>query len=250
MEKFCRKGHPARSGKRWLAILISVCLIGTMIPITARAENGSTGTGLCEHHTEHTAECGYVAPVEGHACEHVHDENCGYQEGSECKHVHDDACGYDETGECTHVHDDSCGYAEGSECKHVHDDACGYVESSEGSPCTFVCEICEAQEHTDVLPDTEENFTEASDLHGEIDTAKEELMANAENTITFKELDGTKGADGENYDKLVDGKKTSGKWCVTNFSSAYIVFKASERIYVDGYTITTGNDNSENHNRN
>lgn len=42
MKNFCRKGHPARSGKRWLALLMSLCLIGTMIPITARAENGST----------------------------------------------------------------------------------------------------------------------------------------------------------------------------------------------------------------
>lgn len=38
MGKFCRKIHLARSGKRWLAFLMSVCLIGTMIPITARAE--------------------------------------------------------------------------------------------------------------------------------------------------------------------------------------------------------------------
>ncbi|MCI5893411.1 MAG: hypothetical protein MRZ66_08445 [Clostridiales bacterium] len=85
------------------------------------------------------------------------------------------------------------------------------------------------------------------------------LTANAEDntetstgisTITFTALDGTEGATGENYDKLIDGDKTSTKWCVTKFSSAYIVFKASERIFVDGYTITTGNDNSKNTGRN
>ena len=84
------------------------------------------------------------------------------------------------------------------------------------------------------------------------------LTANAEDdtetsTITFKELDGTQGATGENYDKLIDGNKTSTKWCVTSFSnhsSVYIVFKASDRIFVDGYTITTGNDNSKNNGRN
>ena len=114
---------------------------GTMIPITARAENGSTETGLCEHHTEHTAECGYVAPVRGHECEHVHDESCGYQEASECNHVHTEECG--ENGEnCTHVHTSECGYAEGHACEHVHDEECGYAEASEGSPCTFVCDIC------------------------------------------------------------------------------------------------------------
>ena len=37
MKKFCKKGHPARSRNRWLALLMSLCLIGTMIPVTARA---------------------------------------------------------------------------------------------------------------------------------------------------------------------------------------------------------------------
>ena len=60
------------------------------------------------------------------------------------------------------------------------------------------------------------------------------LTANAEDAITFKALAGTEGASGENYDMLVDGNKASGKWCVASFSSAYIVFKASEPIYVNG----------------
>ena len=154
MKKFCRKGHLKRSGKRWLALLMSVCLIGTMIPITARAENGSTETGLCEHHTEHTTECGYVAPAWGHECGHVHDESCGYQEASECNHVHTEECG--ENGEnCAHVHTSECSYAEEQACSHVHDEECGYVESSEGSPCTFVCDICgkEAEPGENNLPD-------------------------------------------------------------------------------------------------
>lgn len=50
MKKFCKKGHPARSGKRWLVLLMSLCLIGTMLPVTARAENSSpapvNGKGL------------------------------------------------------------------------------------------------------------------------------------------------------------------------------------------------------------
>lgn len=52
MKKFCRKGHLKRSGKRWLALLMSVCLIGTMIPITARAENGSKSIAEIEHTIE------------------------------------------------------------------------------------------------------------------------------------------------------------------------------------------------------
>ena len=165
MKKFCRKGHLKRNGKRWLALLMSVCLIGTMIPITARAENGSTETGLCEHHTEHTTECGYVAPAWGHECGHVHDESCGYQEASECNHVHTEECG--ENGEnCAHVHTSECGYAEGHACEHVHTSECGYVEASEGSPCTYVCDICgeEGKQGENIVSD--ENLTkQATDKH-------------------------------------------------------------------------------------
>ena len=38
MEKFYKKGHLEKHGKRWLALLMSICLIGTMLPVTARAE--------------------------------------------------------------------------------------------------------------------------------------------------------------------------------------------------------------------
>ena len=73
MKKICRKGHLARSGKRLLTLLMSLCLIGTMMPISAKAENGNTDIGLCEHHTEHTAECGYVESSEGSPCTFVCD---------------------------------------------------------------------------------------------------------------------------------------------------------------------------------
>ena len=77
------------------------------------------------------------------------------------------------------------------------------------------------------------------------------LTAYAQETITLSPLDGTEGvSDDENYKKLIDGDKTSTKWCVTNFSSAYIVFQASEPISVNGYTITTGNDNATENGRN
>ena len=42
MEKFCVKGYLKRSGKRVLSILLCACMIGTMIPITARAETEGT----------------------------------------------------------------------------------------------------------------------------------------------------------------------------------------------------------------
>lgn len=167
MEKFCEK-HYVEKRKRWLALLLSLCLIGTMFPISVKAENDNLGTGLCEHHAEHTTECGYVTSVNGQECGHVHDEDCGYQEFSECTHIHTEICGED--GEnCTHEHDEDCGYVAGQECEHVHDENCGYVEAAEGSPCTFVCDICGKETESgliDALPDaediTEENFDEVA----------------------------------------------------------------------------------------
>ena len=53
MEKFYKNGHLAKHGKRWLALLMSVCLIGTMIPVTARAETAEN-IGTNENLTKQT----------------------------------------------------------------------------------------------------------------------------------------------------------------------------------------------------
>ena len=179
--------HKTRTmAKRWLAVFLCLCMIfPSAVTLVSAAEEPAYTGGLCEHHTEHTAECGYVEAVEGQLCTHVHDGNCGYQEPTEevpCAHVHDDSCGYqaavaeipcdkeciDEDADgnidhqegcayqpamaeqpCTHTHDENCGYqaaTEGSPCAHVHNEDCGYVEAVEGKPCTFVCEICSGNE--------------------------------------------------------------------------------------------------------
>lgn len=177
-----------------LAAFLSVCMILSLfngIAAFAEPPEGVNETGLCEHHTEHTAECGYAEPAEGKPCAHIHDETCGYAEpgeGAPCAHTHDNACGYSEGTEeipcdmgcadtdgdgqvnhaedcaytpvgggspCTHGHNDACGYAaptEGQACRHLHDDVCGCKEAVEGSPCEFVCEICSAD--SDALLDS------------------------------------------------------------------------------------------------
>ncbi|MGN0527366.1 MAG: discoidin domain-containing protein, partial [Acutalibacteraceae bacterium] len=75
----------------------------------------------------------------------------------------------------------------------------------------------------------------------------------SEDTVTFTALDGTAGASSaggtENFDKLIDGD-TDTKWCVTSFSSAYIVIEASSAISVSGYQMTTGNDTASETSRN
>lgn len=156
--------------RRVLSLALCAAMVLTLLPLPTPAE------GICNHHPEHTADCGYKAAVEGQDCAHSHNSLCGYQEaspcthghdslcgyreasacahrhteecgenGESCTHQHDEACGYQEASPCTHSHDESCGYREARDCTHAHDDTCGYVEAVTGSPCTYRCEICAQQ---------------------------------------------------------------------------------------------------------
>ncbi len=76
-----------------------------------------------------------------------------------------------------------------------------------------------------------------------------------DNTVTFTALEGNPLgiSDAESYHKLFDGQKKEGnstKWCCNFYSSAYVIFKASKAGIPVGYTITTGNDNSNWNGRN
>ncbi|MGN0532876.1 MAG: fibronectin type III domain-containing protein [Eubacterium sp.] len=79
------------------------------------------------------------------------------------------------------------------------------------------------------------------------------ITAFAYEGVTFTALDGTAGASTaggtENYDKLLDGSLDT-KWCVTNFSGAYIVIEASSAINVSGYQMSTGDDTASEKSRN
>ena len=194
--------------RRICSILLSGIMVFSLCSQPVHAEENLQSGGItieyCEHHTEHTAECGYVAPTEGHDCGHAHDAGCGYKEAGECTHEHTETCGVD--GEsCTHQHDDDCGYAEGHVCVHVHDEECGYVEAFAGSPCGFVCNICgnhEEQTGTNLsaevvavqalinaLPDptniTEDTFEDVAEMLGDIDAAKAELTEEEIEALDF-----------------------------------------------------------------
>ena len=143
-----------------VALIAAICLSLYFVYAPASAEDLALTAqdGLCVHHPEHTAECGYYVEAGEAACAHVHDAACSYVEpveGQPCTHVHDAACGYVEAREavpcdqgCTDLDGDSvidhvagCAYqpAEaGQPCTHVHDETCGYVEPVEGQPCTHV----------------------------------------------------------------------------------------------------------------
>ena len=131
--------------RKALSILLCLCMLLQNAPVMAFAV---TTDNLCEHHTEHTAECGYREGSAGSACTHEHSEDC--YAILECLHTCGEECADGCTHECTvdngcitmeldchHVHGD-CGYSEGTAevpCGHVHNESCGYAEAVAGTPC-------------------------------------------------------------------------------------------------------------------
>ena len=106
--------------KRIAALLMAGAMICSTLPMNVLAvENSNQHTdGLCEHHTEHTADCGYTEGTAEIPCSHEHTENC-YTLVTECVLEHTEDCypakevsdntatpsEADEAGatECTHV---------------------------------------------------------------------------------------------------------------------------------------------------
>ena len=160
--------------KRFAVILLSICMLLGMMPsfgLTAlAAENDNTG--LCEHHPEHTQECGYQEAVPSMPCLHEHNEDC-YQETTLCLHVHTEECYPKEASEdtanpdgagsdrepsaCTHV----CSVENGCItqqliCPHEHNESCGFKPGRDGHSCDYVCELCNSMEIS-TLSDNEED---------------------------------------------------------------------------------------------
>ena len=135
-----------RRFERFTAIALAVLMVVTTVDLSTFAVSAAgEGSGThCEHHTEHTLECGYTEGIEGSPCTHEHGEEC-YSEVTVCVHGHDESCGYVEGVEdsCTHI----CSLENGCiisalNCTHEHDEACGYQAAVEGTPCIFECEEC------------------------------------------------------------------------------------------------------------
>ena len=157
--------------KRLTAALLCLCLLFTLLPATAFAE-GEADSGLspvqstlCKHHPQHDESCGYTEGTAEIPCSHKHTEDC-YTFVTECVHEHTAECYPSESAsesiatpseteeaeppECIHECSEESGcIIKTLDCKHEHDEACGYVPATEGTPCTFVCEICDAQDSGD-----------------------------------------------------------------------------------------------------
>ena len=156
--------------KRPAAFLLAAAMIFTMpdVPVFAvEAGASAVHTGLCEHHPEHTEDCGYTEGTEGAACEHEHTEDC-YTLVKKCVHEHDESCYPVLEGSvpentatpseaeeaqptaCTHECSEESGcITKELSCPHErgeHDDSCGYIPATEGTPCGYTCEQCNFQD--------------------------------------------------------------------------------------------------------
>ena len=194
-------------------MLFSLCT-PTVFAETLPQYSGQSVTeagGLCEHHPEHNADCGYTEGTAGTPCVHEHTADC-YEEVTNCVHEHDEDCYPEESvsgneatpsgaqkrepENCPHICDEESGcITKELNCQHEHDDECGYSPATAGTPCGYVCELCGAGDNTpsnaeavtvasvqamiDALPNAEE-ITEdnAEDVKAQldaIDEAKEKL---------------------------------------------------------------------------
>lgn len=156
--------------KRPAAFLLAAAMIFTMpdVPVFAvEAGASAVHTGLCEHHPEHTEDCGYTEGTEGAACEHEHTEDC-YTLVKKCVHEHDESCYPVLEGSvpentatpseaeeaqptaCTHECSEESGcITKELSCPHErgeHDDSCGYIPATEGTSCGYTCEQCNSQD--------------------------------------------------------------------------------------------------------
>lgn len=153
-----------------LGILLAAAVILQTLPFgsTAVYASESSGSGLCEHHTEHTSDCGYQEAEPGAECTHAHTEDC-YRTAEE------------EAGDATQELD----------CCHEHDESCGYREGTEKSPCTFVCEICNGEimeeDGKENNSETETSGTETY-AYGREETSPHNWVCRSRGTRTFRTI--------------------------------------------------------------
>lgn len=149
--------------KRIAAFVLAAAMVFSTLPLNVLAvEPPTVAGGLCEHHPEHTTDCGYTEGTEGTPCNHEHNEDC-YTLVTECVHEHTEDCYPAESVSdntdaqsdaeereptaCTHECSEESGcITEALDCHHEHDSECGYTEEVPGTSCTFVCEICNPQD--------------------------------------------------------------------------------------------------------
>ena len=162
------------------AMLFSLCSQSVLAEENGQASGVTIGTsGLCEHHPEHNADCGYTEGTAGTPCVHEHTADC-YEEVTNCVHEHDEDCYPEESvsgneatpsgaqkrepENCPHICDEESGcITKELNCQHEHDDECGYSPATAGTPCGYVCELCGSEDSEKLAtPSNAEAVTVAS----------------------------------------------------------------------------------------
>ena len=173
-----------RNGKRIRAALLAAALVFTQLGATAYAAEPPADAGLCEHHPEHTAKCGYTEARPGHDCEHQHTPDC---------YADEPICGMDEDAEQTdadagHTHGQAC-YA--LDCPHErgeHDADCGYMEAVPDRSCGFVCKVCAGEPDKDI--GKEEPAADKNDLTPPEKTGPKNVSPKGGEAVTVTAFDG------------------------------------------------------------
>ena len=173
--------------KRIAALLMAGAMVCSTLPVNVLAVESSDQNvgGLCEHHTEHNADCGYTEGIEGTPCNHEHTEDC-YTLVTSCVHKHTADCypaesvsdntaspsdaENQEPVNCTHECSEDTGCIKKElDCKHEHDEACGYVPATEGRPCGYICGECDVEDEPETATPANAAQLSAGDVQKLID---------------------------------------------------------------------------------
>ena len=196
--------------KRIAALLMAGAMVCSTLPVNVLAVESSDQNvgGLCEHHTEHNADCGYTEGIEGTPCNHEHTEDC-YTLVTSCVHKHTADCypaesvsdntaspsdaENQEPVNCTHECSEDTGCIKKElDCKHEHDEACGYVPATEGTPCGYICKICGAKDEPETATPANAAQLSAGDVQKLIDalpaTDKLTTMTKDEQNAVYADL--------------------------------------------------------------
>jgi len=155
------------NAKRLMSALLALGMVLSWLPahaLTARA--AQTG---CEHHPEHTPDCGYRAASQGAPCKYDalcdrgcvgdHPRDCAYTLALETDLCDRDCADTDGDGLVDHA--ETCAFAL-SGGRHTHDGTCGYAPADPGAPCAFRCPQCAALTAEALPEDPLETTTEAT----------------------------------------------------------------------------------------
>ena len=196
--------------KRIAALLMAGAMVCSTLPVNVLAVESSDQNvgGLCEHHTEHNADCGYTEGIEGTPCNHEHTEDC-YTLVTSCVHKHTADCYPAESvsdntaspsdaenrepTECSHECSEDTGCIKKElDCKHEHDEACGYVPATEGRPCGYICGECDVEDEPETATPSNAAQLSAGDVQKLIDalpaTDKLTTMTKDEQNAVYADL--------------------------------------------------------------